>query len=333
MIPEYQYRVSDNSILTPAFKKYMVEPLFRFVPWGIPANLITILSNLFMYAALWLALVEWPGRTLRFLLIPLFVLGYAIGDHLDGMQAKRTGTSSALGEFCDHYLDIFNNGILLFIVCLSFNITQPCLVAFFLTSAYLVHATIFYEQFSTKWLYFEKIGSLESLFILLLCISFSVIRPVYLFALQPIACGLTVAEAVFILSSAGAFITMVRIIKRVHVADIRFYMFCALLVVVASMGTAILSPVALSYVITVYSSLYIGNLQRGHLADGKKRFPDVITPVWMAAIFFIEPFRQPVYLWALYTYLACHALWISGNCIGTLHIFWVWRNPGELHKM
>ena len=88
MIPEYQYRVHDNSIITPYFKKLIVAPLFRFMPWGIPANIITIVSNLFMYVALILALTEYPGRTLRFVLIPLLVLGYAIGDR---SEERRVG--------------------------------------------------------------------------------------------------------------------------------------------------------------------------------------------------------------------------------------------------
>ncbi len=327
MIPEYQYRVHDSSIITPAFKKWVVAPLFRFMPWGIPANIITIFSNLFMYIALFMALMEWPGRSLRFVLIPLLALGYAIGDHMDGMQAKRTGTSSALGEFCDHYLDIFNNGILLYIVCLSFQITQPGLVAFFLTAAYLAHATMFYEQFSTKWLYFEKIGSLESLLILLFCLLISIVEPVYQFVLQPVVCGLTLAEVLFLVSSSGAFITVIQIIRRAHIVDPRYYVFCAFLIAVACLGITFLSSTAVFYVITTYSGLYIGNLQRGHLADGKRRFPDAVVPLLVTLAFVFEPLRQPVFLWGLYIYLACHTLWIASNCFWILRGFWVWKNP------
>ncbi len=329
MIPEYQYRVHDESIITPAFKKWVVAPLFRFMPWGIPANLITIFSNMLMYVALYMALTEWPGRSLRFILIPLLALGYAIGDHMDGMQAKRTGTSSALGELCDHYLDIFNNGILLYIVCLSFQMTNPALIAFFLTIAYLAHASMFYEQFSTKWLYFEKIGSLESLLVLLFCLLISAIEPVYTLVLQPLVCGLSVAETLFLLSSVGALITVVQIIRRARIVDVWFYVFCAFLVTVASLGATFLSPVAVFYVITIYSGLYIGNLQRGHLADGKERFPDFVVPLYIASAFAFEPLRTSAFLWMLYLYLACHTLWIAGRSFWVLRGFWVWKNPGK----
>ena len=330
MIPEYKYRVHDESVATPYFKKWLVEPLIRFVPWGIPANIITILSNLLMYVALWMALVEWPSRELRFILIPLLVLGYAIGDHLDGMQAKRTGTSSPLGELCDHFLDIFNNGIMIFIVCLSFGITQPYMVAFFLTAAYLPHATMFYEQFSTKWLYFEKIGSLESLIILLSCVLVSTFEPVYLWAIRPVAGELSIARIAFIVSSSGAFLTIIKIIRRAHIVNPRYYIFCLLLIVVSCTGMTFLPAIPLFYVITLYSSLFIGNLQRGHLADGKARYPDFIVPVFMIAAFLFAPLRQPVFLWCLYIYLTIHIIWIAGNCVKILHKFWVWKNPRKI---
>ena len=326
MIPEYQYRVRDDSIITPVFKKWVVAPLFRFIPWWIPANIITIFSNLLMYLALYLAMAEYPGRSLRFVLIALLVLGYTIGDHLDGMQAKRTGTSSALGELCDHYLDIFNNGILLCIICLSFRITNPELVAFFLLAGYLPHAVIFYEQFSTKWLHFEKIGTLEGVLILLACVMAAAIDPVYRLALTSSVGGFTVAEVFFVLSSSGALITFLQIIRRAHVTDIGFWMFCAFLTAVACLATTFLSPTAIFYVVTAYSGLYIGNLQRGHLADGKKRFPDVVLPLLMALAFAFAPLRQPAFLWGMYIYLACRTLWIAGNAFWTLRRFWVWKN-------
>jgi ethanolaminephosphotransferase len=327
MIPEYHYQVRDHSIITPVFKKWVVAPLFRFVPWWIPANIITIISNLFMYVALFLAFAEYPGRSLRFVLIALLVLGYAIGDHLDGMQAKRTRTSSALGELCDHYLDIFNNGILIYIICLSFHITNPLLVAFFLITGYLPHAVIFYEQFSTKWLHFEKFGSLEAVLMLLVILMVSAIEPVYQLVLSSPFGGFTVAEIMFILSSSGGFITFLQIIPRAKVTDAGFWAFCAFLTAVTCMATTFLSPTAIFYLITTYSGLYIGNLQRGHLADSKKRIPDVVVPLMMVAAFAFESLQHPYFLWGIYLYLACHTLWIAGNAFYTLRGFWVWKNP------
>ena len=318
MIPIYQYRVQDNSVVLPFFKKWMVTPFFRFIPWWIPANIITILSNMLMYGALYMALTGFSGR---FVFIPLLILFYAIGDHLDGMQARQTKTSSPLGEFCDHFLDIFNNGILLYIVCLLFNISSTALIAFFLMAGYLTHAVIFFEQFTTKWLRFGKISALESVLMLAACILVSAIDRVYGFALTPFFCGLTIVETLFILASMGAFFTFVQIVWRTRATDIGFWEFCAFLIAVGCLSTILLQPVAIFYVITAYSGLYISNLQRGHLADGKKRLPDFAVPLFMALAFAFEPLRQPTFLWGLYIYLACRTLWIAGNAFLTLSKF------------
>jgi len=326
MIPEYHYRIRDDSLITPGFKKWVVAPLFRFVPYWIPANIITIFSNLLMYLALYLAMAEYPGRTVRFVLIALLTLGYAIGDHFDGMQAKRTKTSSALGELCDHYLDIFNNGILIYIFCLSFHIINPALIAFFLLAGYIPHAIIFYEQFSTKWLRFEKIGSLEAVLMLSAIVMVTAIEPVYQLMMTPLVGGFTVAEILFVLSSSGAFITLVQVVRRAKVTDVGFWMFCIFVIAVACMATTFLPPIAIFYVITAYSGLYIGNLQRGHLADGKKRFPDIILPLLMTVAFLFVPLRHPAFLWGIYLYLAGHTLWIAGNAFRILRGFWVWKN-------
>jgi hypothetical protein len=92
------------------------------------------------------------------------------------------------------------------------------------------------------------------------------------------------------------------------------------------MSATFLAPAAIFYVITTYSGIYIGNLQRGHLADEKKRFPDFAVPVFMLAAFVFEPLREQVFLWGLYIYLACRTLWIAGNAFWTLRGFWVWKN-------
>ena len=52
----YSYRCHDFSLLTPGFKKWLVAPLLPYIPWAVPANIITIVSNLFVYAGLFVAL-------------------------------------------------------------------------------------------------------------------------------------------------------------------------------------------------------------------------------------------------------------------------------------
>jgi hypothetical protein len=151
---------------------------------------------------------------------------------------------------------------------------------------------------------------------------------VYRLALTPAVAGFTAVEILFILLSSGTFITTAKITLRAKIEDSWFWMFCAFLTAVACLATTFLSsPTAIFYVITTYSGLYIGNLQRGHLADAKKRFPDVAVPIFMVLAFAFEPIRGQAFLWGLYIYLACRTLWIAGNAFNILRRFWVWKNP------
>ena len=332
MIPEYQYRIQDDSLITPYIKSWMVAPLLRFVPWWLPANIITIFSNLFLYIALFMALSSYPGRSFRFVFISALMIFYLIGDHLDGMQARRTGTSSPLGEFCDHFLDVFNTGIVLYIVCLSFEINNSVLVAFFIIAGYLTHVGIFYEQFSTKCLYFGKIGAAESVFILSGCILIAAIEPLYCFVLSSPFGGLTIVEILFILSSSGAFVTFAQIVIRSRIKDFGFWFFCFFLIFVGFATAIFLSPTEVCFVLSAYSVVYIGNLQRGHLADGKKRFPDYAVPLFMLIALAFEPLRTPIFLWGIYTYIICRIFGVAYNAFFRLREFWLWKNPKNINN-
>ena len=327
MIPEYHYRIEDDSLVLPFFKRRIVSPLFSVVPRSLPANMITIFSNILMYMALVAALIEFPVRSLRFIVIAVLVFGYLIGDHFDGMQAKRTGTSSALGEFCDHFLDVFNNGILVFIVCLSFEITNPALVAIFLTAGYLTHAIIFHEQFHSKCLRFGKFGSLESAMILSTLMLICAIEPVYRFFMQKLFGVYTLAELFFIVSSIGAIATFMHYVIRTGVRDFLFWLFCVLLISLSVASVFYMPPSAIFYIITACSTIYIGNLQRGHLVDGKNRIPEIAAPVFIVLAFVFEPLRNKICMYALYIYLACRIFLITCDVVYSLRRFWVWKNP------
>lgn len=331
-IPEYKYRCNDDSILTPIFKQKLVAPLFKkIVPWWIPANIITIISNLFIFAGMTAALISEPGTAWACIVAALGIFGYVIGDHFDGMQAKRTQTGSALGEFFDHFHDIFNNGILFIIIFKLFGITNPYLVATFLMITYWAHASVFYEQYKTKWLYFEKIGSLESvIFVITLCLASS-IKPVYeLLTLNIFEFKLI--EWILMGSAFGTIVTMLKTMIRAKIYSIKFFSFLLYLAIIAAACSQLFNVTQTFVIITFYSVTYIGNLQRGHLVDLQNRAPSYIVPIALALCMYINlktSFRVDlnyVYL-AITAYLSISIIWIVLNFIGKLRQFWVWKNP------
>ena len=163
----YQYRCVDESILLPFLKKYVFSVLHRCIPYGVPANYLTLVSIIVIWSCfLYLIGVDTPDDT-DIIIVFFAITIYVIFDHFDGLQAKKTGTGSPLGEILDHYSDVFNGSIILY---LFFRILQIELswIFYLVIWANLVAFTVTYlEQSIRKELYFGKIGSLEGVILIL----------------------------------------------------------------------------------------------------------------------------------------------------------------------
>lgn len=320
----YQYRCNDYSLLTPAFKQWIVTPLIGFVPWAVPANIITIISNLFIYLGLLLALrPQWIG-TLNPIFIAVCLIIYLIGDHLDGMQAKRTGTGSALGEFCDHYLDAFNNGIIVFMMFTVFDIHHPAAMAGVIVISYWAHMAVFYEQFKTGWLTFERIGSLEGVLLSALLIGLTVLEPFYALMTYRLAGTITVAEVFIAGSTLGAFMTFIQTARRTPAIMAGYWIFVMLVIVVAVSGMFVFNNFQLFIVVTLYASLYIGWVMYAHLIDGRERHTDWITPTFL---FVCALTGLSDYIFGLTAvYLTARILHLIRKSFAELSVYWVWQN-------
>ena len=163
----YQYRCIDESILLPFLKKYVFSVLHRCIPYGVPANYLTLVSIIVIWSCfLYLIGVNTPDDA-DIIIVFFAITIYVIFDHFDGLQAKKTGTGSPLGEILDHYSDVFNGSIILYFF---FRILQIELdwIFYLVIWANLVAFTVTYlEQSIRKELYFGKIGSLEGVLLIL----------------------------------------------------------------------------------------------------------------------------------------------------------------------
>ena len=321
----YSYRCHDFSLLTPGFKKWLVAPLLPYIPWVVPANIITIVSNLFVYAGLFVALhYNTPvGRAL----IAVCLLLYLVGDHLDGMQAKRTQTGSALGEFCDHYLDAFNNGAILFTAFVVFRIESPLLVASVLTASYLAHLAVFYEQFKTGWLTFEKLGSLEAVLLISILVGASAFAPVHLLLTTSIVVGHGTIDILFLVSGLGALATFVATIKRTPQRGNEVWLFVLGLAITAFVAAGMFNSLRIFLLITLYASLYVGLVMRGHLVDGVERGPDLAIPGALLLFSWISPASPHHVFWVLALYLMVRIIVLVFQTFNALKAYWVWSNP------
>jgi phosphatidylglycerophosphate synthase len=152
----YKYNGADDSILAKLFLRTFWNWAIEFVPMWVAPNLITFIGFLFELSSFLLSFVLshvlttplprwvciWNG-------ISLFV--YQTLDNLDGRQARRTGSSSPLGQFFDHGCDALTGVIELIKVAAvldfgcswtSFGFVFLMGLGFFLTSyeEYVTHA-------------------------------------------------------------------------------------------------------------------------------------------------------------------------------------------------
>jgi ethanolaminephosphotransferase len=301
-------------------------PLIRFIPWAIPANMITFVSNGIVYLTLYLALNPHVFGSLTPLLISGGLILYLIGDHLDGMQAKRTATGSALGEFCDHYLDAFNNGVIMFTMVVVFGIDHKPVIAGLIVVSYWAHMAVFYEQLKTGWLTFEAIGSLEGVMLSAVLIALSAIPAVNAMFIFPVLENYTFIEVVLIASSIGAAITFYKTWKRTPNVSAGFWIFTFLLVLTGVLASNFFSALEMFVLLTLYASLYIGKIMHGHLIDGVERGPDYLTPL-VLLLLLIPGFSYGYYLYiVVVTYLLAAIGVLIVKTFSVLKIYWVWLN-------
>lgn len=331
MLPEYKYQCKDQSLLLPHFKKWVVEPCMQFVPWAIPANIITIVSNLFLYAALILAFHHIPGSLSSYLLIPLLIFLYVLGDHIDGAQAKRTGTGSQLGEFHDHFLDAFNNGIIIVISLLLLQIQNPYLITLVFFSSYLAHTALIYEQFRTKWLIFEKMSALEGDFMILLLILAQGIESVRVFFTSRLFLTLTPAEFLLCFTVLGALGTFLNSIKRTKTFTIPFVLYLIIQAFTGIFAFFFLNIPQTFLLFTLFNGVYMGKLMRGYLTDSVERNPDLLTPLTLIVLAWIQlvTLKSLIYQGLIYIflYLGLMVVYITIKTFYPLRQFWVWKNP------
>lgn len=117
-ILNYKYNGGDSS---PVYK-YVLSPIAQFfvdnfLPRWLAPNMVTLLGLAASIISLYLTLLFNPSLDKEaprwvYVVTGLCVLAYQTFDNMDGKQARRTGSSSALGMLFDHGCDALNSGIM-----------------------------------------------------------------------------------------------------------------------------------------------------------------------------------------------------------------------------
>lgn len=112
-LKHYKYGAIDKSLIT----KYIMKPYWDFAvtlfPLWIAPNLITLMGFIFILINFVLVLIYvpdlvGPAPSWVYFAFGIFLHLYSTFDNVDGKQARRTGSSSPLGELFDHGVDALN---------------------------------------------------------------------------------------------------------------------------------------------------------------------------------------------------------------------------------
>ncbi|XKL66012.1 hypothetical protein PGB90_009432 [Kerria lacca] len=145
MLGEHKYYAEDCSLLDPSLQPYW-NFVVKLLPLWIAPNLITltgliinIVTTLFV---MWYSpdcISKVPAWSHVFCAFGLFI--YQTLDAIDGKQARRTETSSPLGELFDHGCDSLSSIFVVMSVCITLKLGEyPRFMFFF----YFCGITAFY---------------------------------------------------------------------------------------------------------------------------------------------------------------------------------------------
>ncbi|ELP87512.1 cholinephosphotransferase, putative [Entamoeba invadens IP1] len=170
---QHRYNCTDNSILNKyILNKYVYQPILKYlIPKWIAPNIISIFGLVFCVLTLPVNYSNVFGR-FEYLVTAFLVMLYQLFDSLDGMQARYTKSSSALGELVDHGIDALTSGILLLLLSLQCGMTQQerCVL---LVVGYFVFYVTHYTSYFTEHMEFGYIlnptEALVTLSIFMIC--------------------------------------------------------------------------------------------------------------------------------------------------------------------
>lgn len=333
---KYSYSAENLSILDCYVLNPLSEKLVQKLPFWLPANIITIFSNSLVLLASVIALTarktSWP----IWILIPVLIIIYLIGDATDGLQARRTKTGSPLGEFCDHFLDTFVTGQLIFCLCISYQIRNPVYIGIMLLLSYLAQITAFWEKYVTHRLHLSRFSSSETILSLSLFSTVGFIPAVNSFLKQPAGnilpflAGYKI-ELLGILLSLALFFSMVSsalALIRAKKVSLNFllYVFVGAILTAAAAFVEKDSFFLVFLTLTFYHVNYSAALLSAIIMKEKDPMPDFVLTIAMSAALIFD-IHHPVLYLVFFLYIVVFVAIRVGLFIRKNSQYWYWVNP------
>lgn len=327
-LPPYEYRCTDRSIFIGWFRRHWAEHFLRTVPARVPANFVTLLASAFMWVLLACAVAGTPlDPAARGVLFALLLHCYVVYDHVDGMQAKKTRTSSALGEYLDHSLDVYHGAIAVLAIFALVGFTDRLTVLVMLGCSHLAFAATMVEEKERGELYFGPIGSLEGVLLFIaFCLSWAV-PGVRAWWLAPLVGGWPAYYLLIGGGGLGSLLATVDCLRRIGRVPAEFLWFgIGHFLLVAGLYHAGVSLWLAVTILMLHGGDYVGRVIGSHLLRTPHPGADFWAPAYALGFLIFPPFAA-LYAPLLLGYLALRTAWGVVRTMHPMRSGWRWTNP------
>ncbi|MCR4940573.1 MAG: CDP-alcohol phosphatidyltransferase family protein [Treponemataceae bacterium] len=338
---KYSYSAENLSFIDCYIIIPFAEKLIKKIPLFVPANIITIVSNSFVLLAVVIAatarMTPWP----IWILIPFCFLFYLIGDVADGLQARRTKTGSPLGEFCDHFLDTFVTGEMLFCVFCAYGIRNVTLVGILLYISYITQMAAFWEKYVTHKLHLGRFSSTETVVVLSLFATLGHIPVINHFFRQPIGAVIplfkelmfSVAEFTLCFSSIFAILATIMTFVRVKKISLNFVLYLILSLILTLTASFVEKDSFLIVFLTLsfYHIDYSAALLSAIIMKEKDPTPDFVLTAAMCLTLFFD-IHHPALYTLFFLYIVVFVTVRTSLFVHKNAQYWYWINPDISEK-
>lgn len=289
--PSGSYRFTDHSVLRPWVTRVWFARLFPLLPSWLAANIVTLLSTGALASVLLASFaVDRIGPTI-FALVQLIAMQlYVAGDHLDGMQAKASGTTSPLGDFLDHHCDLWAGCVLCYGFWRLIGSTPAWLLPVLIVFMIVGFAITYVERAERRALHFTAWGTLEAIVIVTAFYLSWCFAPIRAWWMRPLMGELPRTMLVAGLGIAMALGIIIVIARRLTRVPVPFLVFVATLVALATwiyqQGFASIAPLVGWLAVVLAGADYVARVMRATTTQQPRPWPDFVTPVFVTVLWF-----------------------------------------------
>ena len=325
---EYKYSAHDASLMTPFLYRFFISPMLKIVPYQIPANIITIISNSCILLSFIIAALGYYRNNFNFyFLIPILCFLYLVGDCFDGVQARRTKTCSPLGEYFDHFLDSFVTGLLTGTLLFALRSTSPIILIFPFQALYLGQIGTFWERLKKGVMSFGLISTSEGVMTIAISaflVSFPLVQRLVI--VNKLIFALSIVDFMLLTSFLFAGIAGIKAIVVSKKCSLKLLLHmnfsCITTACCVYFGFSILLVTVLT---TFYNAFFISPLLSSVSTKEEERFPDFVVPLLFVFYFFTKNW-QVVITTIQFVYIICRVIARFLVFFYANRHYWVWKN-------